>query len=60
MFADADESDYRRELNSPCVDAGNPNGSYSGEQDIDFGPRVADGDNDSNSIVDMGADEYDP
>ncbi|MHC4474704.1 MAG: right-handed parallel beta-helix repeat-containing protein [Planctomycetota bacterium] len=42
---------------SPCIEAGDPCGNYSGQKDIDDEPRVADGDCDSNDIVDMGADE---
>jgi len=39
---------------SPCVDAGDPSGDYSGQVDIDGQPRVAYG------RVDMGADEVFP
>lgn len=52
--------DYHLHTNSLCIDAGDPNGTYTGELDIDFAVRVLDGDNDANSIIDMGADEYDP
>ncbi|HUW81452.1 MAG TPA: right-handed parallel beta-helix repeat-containing protein [Phycisphaerae bacterium] len=44
--------DYHLTANSPCVDAGNPNGSYGGQLDIDGQPRVM------GVEVDMGADEY--
>ncbi|MHC4721096.1 MAG: right-handed parallel beta-helix repeat-containing protein [Planctomycetota bacterium] len=37
---------------SPCINAGDPNGSYAGQTDIDGEPRVLDG------RVDMGAYEY--
>jgi parallel beta-helix repeat protein len=39
---------------SPCINAGDPNGDYSGQVDIDNQPRVAYG------RVDMGADEVFP
>jgi hypothetical protein len=39
---------------SPCINAGDPGGDYSGQVDIDGQPRVAYG------RVDMGADEVFP
>ena len=59
-FIDANTNDFHIDPNSPCIDTGDPNGTYAGEFDIDLEIRVIDGDGDSNSIVDMGADEYDP
>lgn len=50
-FEDADANDFHLDTNSPCIDAGDPNGDYSGEFDIDDQPRVM------VSEVDMGADE---
>ena len=50
---------YHIDENSLCIDAGDTSPDYSGELDIDGGVRVQDGDGDGNSIVDMGADEYD-
>lgn len=46
---------------SPCLDAGDPNGDYSSEKDIDMDTRATDvnGVADGNSIVDIGADEID-
>jgi hypothetical protein len=38
--------------NSPCIDAGDPNGSYGGQTDVDGEPRVI------GDFVDMGADEW--
>lgn len=54
FFVDDVNNNYHIEPNSPCIDAGDPNGTYTGELDIDFKDRLV-GDE-----VDMGADEYDP
>jgi parallel beta-helix repeat protein len=43
--------------NSPCIDAGDPNGTYAGEMDIDFSARAFDGDNNYGDIADIGVDE---
>jgi len=43
---------YHLEADSPCINAGNPRGDYSGQTDIDGEPRVMLG------RVDMGADEF--
>jgi hypothetical protein len=56
-FVDADSNDFHLGPNSPCIDAGDPNGDYTGQTDIDGEDRVMDGDADCNEIVDMGADE---
>jgi len=53
-FVDPNVGDYHLEPNSPCIDAGDPNGTYTGELDIDFEDRVM------GDYVEMGADEYDP
>ncbi len=55
-----DPNDYHLGPNSPCIDAGTntPIGGLP-TTDIDGEDRVIDGDGDGNSIVDMGADEYD-
>jgi len=53
------EGDYHLLEGSPCIDAGEPN--YLGgpnETDLDGNPRVADGDGDGNSVVDMGVYEF--
>jgi hypothetical protein len=50
-FVDDDANDFHIGPNSPCIDAGDPNGSYSGQTDIDGEPRV------QGTYVDMGADE---
>jgi len=62
LFADAngpdddpntwDDNDYHLSPNSPCIDAGDPNGDYTSQTDVDGDPRVM-GPN-----VDMGSDEY--
>jgi hypothetical protein len=49
-FVDGDEY-FHINIHSPCVNAGNPSGSYSGEKDIDGDARLI------GSYVDMGADE---
>jgi hypothetical protein len=56
-FVDPGNDNYHLVADSPCVDAGDPCGDYSGQRDIDYEPRVADVDCDSNGVVDMGADE---
>ena len=44
--------EYHLREDSPCVDAGDPNGDYQGQTDMDGQIRVAGG------RVDVGADEY--
>jgi hypothetical protein len=52
------EGDYRLLAISPCIDAGDPNYVPApNETDLDGNPRVVDGDNDGNAVVDMGAYE---
>jgi len=51
--------DYHLLAGSACIDAGDPNyAAGPNETDLDGNPRVADGDGDGNSVVDMGAYEY--
>ena len=50
-FLDADNNDFHLDVNSLCIDAGDPNGDYDGEFDIDGQPRVM------VAEVDIGADE---
>ena len=45
------DNDYHIQATSPCMDAGDPAGDYTGQTDIDGHPRVLDG------RVDMGCDE---
>ena len=63
LFVDADgvdgevgtaDDDLHLDSDSPCVDAGDPNGNYSGQSDMDGQDRVA------YDAVDMGADEVFP
>jgi hypothetical protein len=57
-FVDLINDDYHLSSSSPCIDAGDPYGTYTGELDIDGDSRVIDGDGDQIDVVDMGADEY--
>jgi len=47
-----EDNDYHLSVDSPCITAGDPNGDYAGQTDIDGDPRVA------HVWVDMGSDEY--
>jgi len=60
-FVDSENYDYHLNSGSPCIDVGDPNGTYTGEVDIDGEDRVIDisGKGDGTVDVDMGADEYD-
>ncbi len=51
-FVNADNNDFHINNNSLCVNAGDPNGPYTGQTDIDGQLRVIYG------RVDMGADEW--
>ena len=55
-FADYANDDFHITLNSPCINRGDPNGSYTGQIDIDGEDRVAD-EMFIDARVDMGADE---
>ncbi len=50
-FVNSGSNDFHLLSDSPCINAGDPNGDYSGQTDIDGDPRVV------GQIVDMGADE---
>jgi hypothetical protein len=55
------DGDYHLLSGSPCIDSGDPNFvPEPNETDLDGNPRVVDGDNDGNSVVDMGAYERMP
>lgn len=55
-FADYANDDFHLTWNSPCINRGDPNGSYAGQTDIDGDDRVADEDF-IDARVDIGADE---
>jgi subtilisin family serine protease len=61
LFVDVNANDFHLDVNSPCIDVGDPNGDYSGQKDIDGDDRVIDisGKGDGVNDVDIGADEYD-
>jgi len=60
-FVNPDSNDYHLRPGSPCIDAGDPNYvAGPNETDLDGNPRIVDGNNDGNSVVDMGAYEYNP
>ena len=61
-FVDAPNHDFRLDVNSPCIDVGDPNGDYTGQTDIYGDNRVIDivGKGDDVNDVDIGPDEYDP
>lgn len=50
-------SDYRLQVGSPCIDAGN-NSYMPASPDLDGVPRPLDGDNDETNTVDMGCYEH--
>lgn len=58
-FIDIDANDFHLRSNSPCIEAGDPNGDYLGEKDIDGQPRVMNrrGEDTEEAVVDIGADE---
>ena len=55
-FADYANNDFHITLNSPCINRGDPNGSYTGQTDIDGDDRVAE-EMFVDARVDIGADE---
>jgi hypothetical protein len=59
-FVSPDTNDFRLLFSSPCIDAGDPNFLLDPNYptDLDGRARIADGDCDANSIVDMGAYEF--
>jgi hypothetical protein len=57
LFVSIDQDDFRLTENSPCIDAG-VNEMVSSSIDFDHNYRIWDGNNDNESIVDMGAFEF--
>ena len=52
-FVNADNNDFHINIHSPCINAGDPNGDYNDQNDIDGQARVI------GRCVDIGADEVD-
>ncbi|UCG69068.1 MAG: hypothetical protein JSV09_14990 [Thermoplasmata archaeon] len=51
-------ANYYLQPTSPCIDSGDNSASLLPAEDIEGNPRILDGNNDGNAIVDMGAFEY--
>ena len=51
QFVYGANDDYHLLSDSACIDAGDPNGNYSGQRDIDKHLRVIDGDGDANYLL---------
>ncbi len=60
LFVDIVNGDFHLSPNSPLIDKGENNAPYLPTVDFEGNNRIMDGDNDGNSAVDIGADEYDP
>lgn len=52
LFVDYEDGDFHLQSISPCINAGDPEGDYSGRTDIDGEPRVM------GCGVDIGVDEF--
>ncbi|MHC4500645.1 MAG: right-handed parallel beta-helix repeat-containing protein, partial [Planctomycetota bacterium] len=60
LFFNAADTDYHLVPGSPCIDVANNLAPGLGETDVEGNPRIIDGDQDGNSVVDMGAYELFP
>ncbi|MEE8404187.1 MAG: SUMF1/EgtB/PvdO family nonheme iron enzyme, partial [candidate division Zixibacteria bacterium] len=58
LFVDPNNDDFHLSPGSPCIDTGDPNYEPEpNETDLEGNPRIIDGDEDGDPIVDMGAYE---
>ena len=57
-FVSLVNDNYLLKAESLCIDAGDPDGDYGSQRDIDKHFRVLDGNGDDEKRIDMGADEY--
>jgi hypothetical protein len=57
-FVNYNEANLHLSSGSPCMDAGDNTAPGLPDFDIDYDPRIVDGDGIGGAIVDMGADEY--
>ncbi len=60
LFVNSDAGNLHITENSPCIDTGDNNAPELPEKDTDGDDRIIDGNNDGNSVVDIGADEFKP
>jgi len=58
LFMDTANWDFHLSLHSPCIDSGTNATPYLPEYDFEGDPRILDGNDDGDAIVDMGADEF--
>lgn len=58
QFVNPSTGDYHLQSTSPCVDTGDPVAAGVNPKDLDGNVRVWDGNNDTISVVDLGAWEY--